>query len=123
MSDVRLNIWDRIFDVDIIFQNFSGDNVSDTQKNIAYSITSIDFTDSLEALKRYIIKHNSPEMDESTIQNIFRYVIPKGVFIPFDNENRVFAIMCNYKFDMEHGLAIVYEDGHFKDVGPQDIIL
>ena len=36
---------------------------------------------------------------------------------------RAIAVMCNYKFDMEHGIAIVYENEEFKEVGPQDIAL
>ncbi len=122
MNDIRLKIWDRIFDLDIIYQNYSGE-VSHNQKNIAATISSVDFNDSLDDLKRYIIKKNSFEMDEGTINNIFRYVIPKCVFIPSINEKQVFAIMCSYKFDLEHGIAVIYENGCFKEVGPQDIIL
>ena len=29
----------------------------------------------------------------------------------------------NYKFDMEHGIAVVYRGGKYKEAGPQDIIL
>lgn len=28
-----------------------------------------------------------------------------------------------YKFDMEHGFAVVFENGQFKRVGTQDIVL
>jgi hypothetical protein len=31
--------------------------------------------------------------------------------------------MCNYKFDMENGLAIVFENEEAIEVGKQDIIL
>ena len=40
-----------------------------------------------------------------------------------EKEERVFAILCNYKFDIEHGLAVVYENEKFKTVGAQDITL
>ena len=123
MSDIRLNIWDRLFDLDIIYQNYSDEVVSDNQKNIASAIPSIDFNKQLEGLKKYIIKNNSYEMDEEIIHNIFRYVIPKSIYIPIDSDKSIFAIMCDYKFDMEHGIAVVYEDERFKAVGPQDIIL
>ena len=33
------------------------------------------------------------------------------------------AIMCNYKFDMENGIAVVFENEKFSDIGKQDIIL
>ena len=31
--------------------------------------------------------------------------------------------MCNFKLDMEHGIAVIFEDGKFKTAGPQDLIL
>ena len=37
--------------------------------------------------------------------------------------SRVVAIMCNYKFDMEHGIAIVFKNEMFSKIVSQDIIL
>ena len=34
-----------------------------------------------------------------------------------------FALMCNFRFDMEHGIAVIFENGAYKDVGPQDMVL
>lgn len=123
MINISLNIWGRLFDLDIVYQNYSDELSSTNQNNFTSTITAIDFMDSLEELKKYIMQHDSTRMDESSIQNIFKYVVPETIFIPFDDEKSVFAILCNYRFDLEHGLAVVYEDGHFKEVGPQDIIL
>lgn len=50
-------------------------------------------------------------------------VMPESIFVPHSKKHRTVAIMCNYKFDMEHGLAVVFENGLFKKVGPQDIVL
>ena len=33
------------------------------------------------------------------------------------------ALMCRYKFDIDHGIAIVFKDNNIVDVGQQDIIL
>ena len=80
-NKVKLVIWGREFEINIVFQNFPGEEVTSNQE------------------------------------------IPKSVLIPREKEKRVVALMCNYKFDMEHGLAIVFENEQFKTVGPQDIIL
>ena len=75
-------------------------------------------------VKKYIKKWNADELGEDTdICNIFRYVIPKGFLIPRKDDKTAFAVMCNYKFDMEHGIAVLFENGKCKEVGPQDIVL
>ena len=38
-------------------------------------------------------------------------------------KERVVAVMCDFKFDMENGLAIVFENEKFKEVGYQDLVL
>ena len=73
-------------------------------------------------IPKYIKKYNSRDLGEERIDNIFKYVIPKRIYIT-QSEEEEFAIMCNYKFDMEHGIAVVYKGGKFKEAGPQDIIL
>jgi hypothetical protein len=47
--------------------------------------------------------------------------IEKCIFVP--DEKNICAIMCNFKFDMEHGMAIVFEGGKFKEIGAEDIDL
>lgn len=116
-------IWGREFELNIVLQNFPGEEVTSNQKKVVDALSTFDFETALNPLKEYIMKYNSEDVGCPEISNIFKYVIPKGVLIPRENEKRVVALMCNYKFDMEHGLAIVFENEKFKTVGPQDIIL
>ena len=120
---VKITLWGRDFDLSVIFQNFPGEEVTDNQREVLNSINSIDYTQALEELKKYIKKNNEDELGGDELTNIFRCVIPKSILIPREKDLRVFGIMCNYKFDMEHGLAIVFEDEKYKAVGPQDLIL
>lgn len=122
MSKQLLNIWDRDFEIDITYEIFSDKPVTDTQKSIANGLSAIDYSESLEGIVKYIKKYNSHDLAGDTIDNIFKYVIPKRIYIT-QSEEEEFAIMCNYKFDMEHGIAIVYKGGKYKEAGPQDIIL
>ena len=48
--------------------------------------------------------------------------MPESLFVP-RTEKKTIAIMCNYKFDKEHGIAVVFEEGRLKEIGSQDIIL
>ena len=116
-------IWGREFEINIVFQNFPGEEVTSNQQKVVDTLSTIDFEQAFAPLKAYIMKYNSEDVGQPDITNIFKYVIPKSILIPRENDTRVVALMCNYKFDMEHGLAIVFENEKYKTVGPQDIIL
>ena len=78
---------------------------------------------SLEHVKNYVETDEFARLNGDKIENIFKYVMPKEIFVPHTEKHRNVAIMCNYKFDIEHGLAVLFENGQFKKVGPQDIAL
>jgi hypothetical protein len=122
-NNVNLNIWGRDFELNIVFQNFPGEEITANQESVVESLNAIAFSESLDAVKGYINKYNSEELGGEEITNIFKYVIPRSVLIPREDDKRVAALMCNYKFDMEHGMAVVFENEKYKAVGPQDIIL
>lgn len=122
MSKQILNIWNRDFEIDITYEIFSDKPITEKQKAIASGLATVDFSGSLDGVIKYIRKYNSRDLGENQINNIFRYVIPKRIYIT-QSEEEEFAIMCNYKFDMEHGIAVVYRGGKYKEAGPQDIIL
>lgn len=124
MNNKKVNIWNRDFEMRVVYQNFPGEHVTTAQEKSAVSIDDTDFYSALEMVKKYIKKWNTNELGEdSDISNIFRYVSPKSFLIPRKDDKATFAIMCNYKFDMEHGIAVLFENGKCKDVGPQDIVL
>lgn len=122
MSKQILNIWNRDFEIDITYEIFSDKPVTEKQKAIASGLATVDFSGSLDEVIKYIKKYNSRDLGENQIDNIFRYVLPKRIYIT-QSEKEEFAIMCNYKFDIEHGIAVVYRGGKYKEAGPQDIIL
>ena len=65
------------------------------------------------------------ENDENNLKkdNIFSYIKPEYLFVKNEKENTRVALMCKYKYDLEHGLAVVFfKDGNII-AGLQDIIL
>ena len=123
MHKVKACIWGRDFELNVSYQNFPDEEVTYNQELTVKSIASVDFSESLVNVEQYIMKYNGFEICENSIDNIFRYVMPKSILITRDEDTRIFAIMCNYKFDMEHGIAVVFENGKYKAVGQQDLIL
>ncbi len=121
MNKIKINIWDRDFELNVAYQNYPGEEVTKNQTDTLNNLTSIDFKDSKEEVVKYIQDNDFYENED--LDNLFRFVMPKSILITRDDNARIFAVMCNYKLDKEHGIAIVYENEKFKMVGAQDIIL
>lgn len=125
MSKCKINIWNRIFELSVVYECYSGEDVLESQQEAFVMLQDnvSEIARSLDSVKEYVQKAGADQLVDSTIENIFKYVMPKSIFVPHTKKHRLAAIMCNYKFDMEHGLAVVFENGKFKEVGTQDIIL
>lgn len=124
MNKEKLYLWNREFELYISYSCYPGEEVTDVQTEAAKEFcedTSVALS-ALDELKQYIEKSSDMAVRASEIENIFKYVIPKSIFVP-RTEKKVIAIICNYKFDIENGIAIVFENGTLKEIGPQDIIL
>lgn len=125
MNKEKLTIWNREFDLEIRYDCYSGEQVLDSQKDAVscFLKAKSKISDSLDKVKAYCLAQNGDEIKDDTIQNIFKYVAPKYLYVPRNKDKHMIAIMCNYKFDSENGLAIVFENEKFKEIGKQDIIL
>lgn len=117
-------VWGRNFELDIDFDCFPGEDISDMQRLALEKFIETGCVNEVETeIKDYCLRKNRDEIKEESIENIFRYVIPESIYVVNESEKRIVALMCEYKFDIEHGLAIVFENEHLQAIGPQDVIL
>lgn len=127
MNKETLLLWSREFDLPIQMERYTDESILPSQTNAVNRLVNASRTElnaAKKAVKEYVLKKNPNVFSgNDSIDNIFRYVIPKSIFVPHDEKHSIAAIFCNYKFDSEHGLAIVFNNGKFKEVGPQDIVL
>ncbi len=123
MSKVKIRIWDRDFELNVAYQNYPGEAITDYQEAAFNFVLSADYEPAKAGVERYIRKHYSFELGENNLDNIFRYVMPKSILIMRTKGIPAFAVMCNFRFDIEHGIAVIFENGAFKDTGPQDLVL
>ena len=125
MTSLTRDLWGREFDLDVRFEDLDDEGIDDAQWD-AYASILLAWSaleNCLPKLKRYCLDENPAEIGSDSIENIFRFVIPKYLFIAKDTEKRTVALMCDYRFDPEHGIAIVFENEGLAEIGPQDIVL
>lgn len=125
MSKCRIIIWERAFELPLMYECYAGEEVLKCQKEAFAMLedNAKEVAGALDQVKKYVKRTGATQLAEDEIENIFKYVMPKSIFVPHSKNRRTVAIMCNYKFDMEHGIAVVFENGQFRKVGPQDIVL
>lgn len=124
MSKVKINIWNREFDLPVSFSCYPGEEILLEQKKALAAFCDEEFPTegSLKDITKYVEKTAANKLNGMEIDNIFKFVMPKSLYIPRTKEN-VVAIICNYKFDMENGIAVVFKDNKLNKIGTQDIIL
>ena len=119
---LNIRIWNRDFDLKVLYDCYAGEQILDEQKEALNKFSSDKNTIELSRgfVEKYCLRNNKDEIGADEIDNIFKYVLPESIFVKRDC--RV-AILCKYRFDAEHGIAIVFKDGKFDEIGNQDIIL
>lgn len=123
MSKAVFEIWNREFELDVVYECYQGEEVLDSQRKAFEQLYNTNVIDtSLEFVKKYV-ENTADSQIALPIDNIFKYVMPRSIFVPHCKASSQIAIMCDYKFDIEHGIAVVFEDGKYKEIGTQDIIL
>lgn len=124
MNKLLVTIWNREFDLDVSYSCYPGETITKVQELAAMDFPKHEdnISGSLKEVKDYVEATNDNDIKANDMDNIFKYVMPNTIFIP-RTEEKVVAILCDYKFDMENGIAIVFENGKLKTIGTQDIIL
>ena len=120
-----LNIWSRDFNLEIYFDCYAGETVSIEQKETLDLFLKNPqlISDAKEKVISYCLKHNAAEIGD-TIENIFKYVIPQYIYVQKSPDKaHVIGLMCAYRFNPDDGLAVVFRNESFYEVGSQDIII
>ncbi len=120
-------IWGRDCNVNVVFDCYAGEKIDDIQEKAMDDFEShiSEYTDEgLDMIKKYVLENYKRELAGDSISNIFKYVVPKTVYVSKDpSEKKVIGLLCHFKFDDENGLAIKYIDGKASEVGGEQIVL
>lgn len=122
---LTLSVWGREFTLPIEYDCYKGEKV--TKEQIAAIKGFAEHNDWVEASKSKVeefCKERVLEDDENQKKdNIFSYIKPDYLYVKRDAEKPRIVMMCKYRYDPEHGLAVVYSSDGEATVGIQDIIL
>jgi len=124
IKKIKINIWNRDFELPVEYDCFSNEKVTDSQINALNDFlkNKVLLDKAKLSIEEYCKKDLDEDKENKNKDNIFTYIIPNYIYVKRDEKPRV-AIMCKYKYDMEHGLAIVFYQNGKIEVGLQDIIL
>lgn len=122
---INIEIWGREFFLEVEYDCYAEETVEQ------YQIEAFErFCQNPEWIKKAKVNveefcKNDVESDSENLKkdNIFSYVKPIGIFVKHDKEHQRVAIMCKYRYDQEHGIAVVFDKHGQVTIGIQDIIL
>lgn len=125
IDELKMQLWGRCVALPIEYNCYGGREVTNEQIEAVQRFIShpewIERSRSkVEAYCQYIVQ-NDAEIEKKS--NIFEYIKPDCLFVKRDKKNPRIALMCDYRYDVEHGIAIVFSSDGQITVGTQDIIL
>ncbi len=118
-QEIELDIWGKHFSLPVIFDCYPGETVTKAQQEALALFPSQ--LDQVEQSKKKVLEYITLK-NECVVEDIHTIVRPDYLLIKHEDIPRV-ALLCTYRFDPEHGLAIVYSSDGSVEVGLQDIIL
>ena len=130
MNKIKIAFCDREFELEITYDVFEDElllkgqiDTLDEFLNISNEDRDKLFEKVKQEIIKYIYENNKDDLNEEKIENIFKYIIPTEIYIERNEDVHIVDILCEYKFDMEHGLAIQFENEEFKKIVSQDEVL
>ncbi len=125
IESLETTIWGRKFTLPVEYDCYEGEEVTKAQIQALKHFKS--HTEWIEQSESIVENHCREQVmsdEENTKKdNIFSYIKPECLFVKRDKENPRIAMMCKYRYDLEHGLAVVFSSDGEVTVGMQDIIL
>ena len=113
------------FELEVYLECYPGETVLESQqtalKDLLKNQKGMDGT--LAQLKKYVVNENKDQFPDGLQGDVFDYVAPRTLYVPHSEKSHRSAILCDYTFDEEHGLAIIFKDGKFEQIGSQDLII
>lgn len=125
INSISISIWDRDFTLPVEYDCYKRESVTEAQIEALNTFLSHEewISNAKRSVEDYCKAQVMEDEDNSKKEIIFSYVKPECIFVKRDTELPRIALICKYRYDLEHGLAIVFSADGMVSVGSQDIIL
>lgn len=125
IESLETTIWGRKFTLPVEYDCYEGEEVTKAQiQALKHFKTHTEWIEQSKSIVEDYCREQVMSDDENAkIDNIFSYIKPECLFVKRDKGNPRIAMMCKYRYDLEHGLAVVFSSDGEVTVGMQDIIL
>jgi hypothetical protein len=116
----KRELWGREFKLEVIYDHFDDEQVLPEQLKAFKDFKSHweAAESALPALKAFIEKEYAFDLQGRVVDNIFKFVIPKTIYVPRDQDPETVELLCDFRFDIEHGLTLVFKDGKLQPIVP-----
>lgn len=124
MIKYTMNIWGREFELPVMIKQYDGEEITEIQKEAVEKFQHCEevINASKYSIDQYILENGLKDYNIHKVDNIFKYVMPKSFYVP-DTEKRVVVLFCDFKYDLENGIALVFEDEKLKEIIQEDLAL
>ncbi len=125
LNNTELSIWGRQLSIPVEYEFYDEEVISDFQKELLKQFVAQPerISNSKSLVESYCKEDVEGDSDNLKKNNIFSYLKPDYIFVKRSNKNPAIALMCKYRYDPEHGIAIVFYENDRIKIGSQDIIL
>ena len=125
IKEVKLVIWGRKLTLPVIFDYYTGENITKEQKNaLKQFIIHPEWVANSKTYVEDFCKEALMDDEENEKKdNIFSYVKPESIFVKRKGLSPNIVLLCKYRYDIEHGLAVAYDSEGVIKVGIQDSIM
>lgn len=125
INELSIEIWGRTFKLPIIYDSLSDGIIVEEQLSAVEVFNShLEWiSTSKKLVERYCKEALMEDAANEKKDNIFSYVKPERLYVTRKNKGPKVAIMCKYRYDPEHGLAIVFSMEGKIEIGSQNMIL
>lgn len=124
IDELNISIWERSFVLPVEYDCYEDETVTNAQEKAvkALLLHSEWIANAKLHVETFCKEQVLADDANQKKDNIFSYIKPEFIFVKRADRPKI-ALMCKYRYDIEHGLAIVFAPDGSITVGPQDIIL
>lgn len=121
---IEIEIWGRHFVLDVEHDPYVGkETIEQQDEALERFLEQKDWIAASKPLVEQYCHDSVMEDDENKKKdNIFSYVMPDYIYIHRDGGSYDICLICNYRYDPEHGIAIVFLPDQKIKVGSQDLL-